>query len=327
MGIVKDLTPRRIMSFLASIIMMGSSLPGLAENIDAEIGTATGIVATYKGEPNDVSPVEEHISAVETEKEIKKLEQFSPDEFSDLADISEKDLNEILKAYSMGKADLTDLQLFFNFMRCKEVINQMGKEAFFNRLASICSLADHALNNYIAKAARKPNIAKTFQNFLLSEEDRKEYGEIFAKAISIMVAMDSKKVTMQTVEDAEAVAKVLSCGIDKFDSIEDISEEELESFESEVLIPLSLLFSGNLCSTISYYVSTKPKERDKYIDKNKSADNAYVLIEENLDPNNPVSRLVSLHCYLTENEKKLTAVFMRIMEKYIKEDTKKALMQ
>ena len=168
MGIVKKLTPRRVMAFIASIIMMGSSLPGLAENNEAEITSGISTIEPFVKDPNDVSPVEEKIinsqgssnpfqlnealtslanqfslsakenqeqarileenTEISKQSELDEIRQFTYDEFLDLKAESDTGYLKLDTAGIAGKKNRSKIQTLLNFKHCIKIADKLVEE-------------------------------------------------------------------------------------------------------------------------------------------------------------------------------------------------------
>ena len=222
MGIVKDLTPRRIMATILAAVTVGSSLPALAENNEVELGTATRIVEINKGEPNTISPVEEQIKNATTEEiqeeagqveEQKQERQMinSVEEFMAFRDsVLAKGWNRRIINYTTTPGNDLDKQvngiiLTLSSGSCTEIQNELRKTGEFvkTNVWPFFSSSYHVTLGFFMYcaniAAKYPDLDMT--DFIFDEGDKEKFREIYGPAEEFAKANKNKKPSIDKIKD------------------------------------------------------------------------------------------------------------------------------
>ena len=258
MGIVKKLTPRRVMAFIASIIMMGSSLPGLAENNEAEITSGISTIEPFVKDPNDASPVEEQIknaNAEETqeEEELKELKEYTTEEYLENGANTRKELLKLSRSVGLTDMDMNDMLNTANFMHSINLQRELRENEDIKWVFLITEDYVDSLNNSSSvflslcdAAVKNPNEAKKLLDVLYEEEEREESMDEFLKFEDLQVKLSRSKIT-----SIEEVKDVLN---DLASNIPDLSNTPMEYLIKVSHLPFYYLMTKVLWTRVERYV-------------------------------------------------------------------------
>lgn len=257
---------KRFMSLVASVMLMFSSIPGLAEDSEVEITSSTKVEDQMKGNPNELTKEEQQIQEVLSEdgKVQDELRQYTKDEFIAVRDIAKENIKELKKKSYVSQQEMNDMFYLLSFMRCKDIRDELIEDGIISEDFNECKKnALIALTEILNAASHNPKYEDDIVWVLIDEEDRERNTELLHRLVSL--EKSSYKPTENTVIDVKKVLSMIYCDVDNPAKI------SKDDFENDPNLPLAFIIHIVLDSDLEFATRKPPA---KY------------------DPNHPVSQMI-----------------------------------